>query len=230
MATTGTVAFNLNIEQILDEAMELAGAELTTGEDLQKARRALQLVLIDFQNKNHPLAELENKSFTTTSATAAYQLSAGIIDVMDAVVIRSSTTTPLHRIKLFEYHNIPTKDDTGLPTQFAVDRDRDQITMYLYQTPDTSSDTIDYWCLTQIEDVGSNYTNNLDMSTRYLPAIIFGTAYYMTLKRKPDDEISLQELERKRNRLKAEYEDKLLNIATEDRERGSFIVTPFNYR
>lgn len=229
MATTGTFTYNLNLEEILNEAFELVGGEITNGADLKKARRALALLLIDMQNKGHPLAELENKTFTVTSATPSYTLSAGTIDVLDMVVVRSSVATPVERVPLFQYHKIPTKTQKGLPSQYAVDRDRSAITVHLYQTPENSTDVIDYWCLTEIEDIGTNYGNNLDLNKRYLPAIIYGLAYYMALKKNSDTDVGLQDIMAKRVELKGLYDTALMDANIEDRERAPLKLKPFNY-
>lgn len=223
MATSGTTTFDLDIEEICEKAFELAGGELISGEDLRQARRSLNLLLIDMQNRGHPFAKLENTTFTTTSGTASYQLSAGVMDVMSMTVIRSSVATPITRVPLFEYHKIATKDDEGKPSLFTVDKDRDQPTLYLYQTPENSTDTIDYWYVKEIEDAGE-YSNNLDINRVYLPAIIMGLAYYISLGR-PADQINIAH----RNELKQNYLNMLEMAATEDRDRASFKVRPPGY-
>jgi hypothetical protein len=222
MATSGTTNFSLDIEEIIEKAYELIGRDIVSADDLNSARKSLNLLLIDMQNRGHPLASLQNNTFSTTSGTSQYSLSAGIVDVMSMVVVRSSTATPVERTSLFEYHKIPNKTSEGLPTQFAVDRDRDNVELYLYLTPENSTDTVDYWCLKQIEDAGA-YTNTLDTTVRYQPAVVFGLAYFLTLGDKSEGAMSV------RNELKMNYLDALGMAMTEDRERTSFRVTPFGY-
>jgi hypothetical protein len=221
MSTSSTFNFNMDVEEIIKEALDMVGGDLSSAEDLKKAKTALNLLLIDMQNRGHPLAQLKNTSFITTSAVNQYTLSAGTIDILDMVVVRNGTATAVKRKGLFEYHKIPNKELKGLPTQFTVDRDRETIDLYLYQTPENSTDTIDYWYLKKIEDAGS-YTNNIDVNVRYLPAIIFGLAYFMALKR-PGIDIE------KRNELKENYLDTLGISQLEDRERVSYRVTPYPY-
>jgi hypothetical protein len=221
MATSGTNTFNLTVDEVIDEALSLAGGDLSSGEDLKKARRALNLLLIDMQNRGHPLAELENRTFTVASASASYTLSADVLDVLDVVITRSSVATPVERISLFEYHKIPTKTDKGRPSQYAVDRDRDNVTVHLYQTPENSTDVIDYWCVTAIEDAGA-YSNDIDLNKRYLPAVTFGLAYYISMKRPEVDPAKRQELAQN-------YVTALDNAMMEDRERTSYKVSPFAY-
>ena len=47
MTTTGTVAFNLDMNDLIEEAFERCGAELRSGYDFRTARRSLNLLTID---------------------------------------------------------------------------------------------------------------------------------------------------------------------------------------
>ena len=51
MATSGTYAFNLDLSDILEEAYEMAGLELRSGYDYRTARRSLDLMFLEWQNK-----------------------------------------------------------------------------------------------------------------------------------------------------------------------------------
>ena len=226
--TSGTFAFDLDVEGVIERALQMAMGDIDSGDDLRQARVALSLLLLDMQNRSHPIAELENKTFTCTSGTASYTLSAGTVDILDAVLVRSSTATPLDRIGLFEYHKIPNKTVEGKPTQFAIDRDRSLITVYLYNTPENSTDVVDYWCITNIEDPGP-YSTGLDLSTRYLPAVTFGLAYFILLGKDVSDPNLAQVIAMKRQELKSNYLEALDNATLEDRERVSFRVTPHPY-
>lgn len=228
MATSGTNTFALDIEEICEKAFELAGGELTSGEDLRQARKSLNLVLIDLQNKGHPLAKLERFTFATSvSAQTSYTLDSSVVDVMDVVITRSSVSTTLNRFSLLDYHKIPDKTQRGKPSQYAVDRDRTSTIMYLYQAPDRTTDVIDYWAVTRVQDAGT-YTNSVDLSYRYLPALIFGLAYYIYLSREPKDMDPSYVLQ-KRRELKENYITALNDAVQEDRERTSYKVTPWSY-
>ena len=48
MAYSGTRTFNLNIEEIIEEAYERCGLEVRSGYDLKTARRSLNLMFSDF--------------------------------------------------------------------------------------------------------------------------------------------------------------------------------------
>ena len=48
MATSGTTAFDLNVDELIEEAFERCGLELRTGYDLETARRSLNLMFADW--------------------------------------------------------------------------------------------------------------------------------------------------------------------------------------
>ena len=51
MATSGTYAFNLDLGDIIEEAYERCGIELRSGFDYRTARRSLNLLMLDWQNR-----------------------------------------------------------------------------------------------------------------------------------------------------------------------------------
>ena len=51
MATSGTAAFNLDLNQLVEEAFERCGQELRTGYDLRTARRSLNLMTAEWANR-----------------------------------------------------------------------------------------------------------------------------------------------------------------------------------
>ena len=57
--------------------------------------------------------------------------------------------------------------------------------VYLYPTPENSTDVIKYYALTRIQDAG-DYTNTMEITFRFLPCLTAGLAYYIAMKRAPD--------------------------------------------
>ena len=51
MATSGTTAFNMDFTEIAEEAWERAGREMRSGYDLRTARRSMNLLTIEWQNR-----------------------------------------------------------------------------------------------------------------------------------------------------------------------------------
>ena len=49
--TTATTTFNLDLNEIIEEAFERCGAELRTGYDFRTAKRSLNLMLMDWASR-----------------------------------------------------------------------------------------------------------------------------------------------------------------------------------
>ena len=63
MATSGISTFNLDIGEICEEAFERAGLEMRTGYDLKTARRSLNLLCLEWQNRGINLWTVTKKEF-----------------------------------------------------------------------------------------------------------------------------------------------------------------------
>jgi len=218
MATSGTKTFNLDIAQIIEEALERVGGDPISGEEAAQARRALNLLFIHLINQSAPLSTQKLISFNTVANQASYTLTTDIINVQN-VVVRDSDgkDIELSRDDILEYNRIYNKDQTGKPSTFYMDRTRTGMVMYLFPMPDQAY-TVRYWGTSKIEDV-SAAVQNVDIPTTYLPAIISGLAYYLSLKRRNIEPAYRQEL-------KQLYTEELKAAFEEDRRRVDYYLLP----
>ena len=214
MATSGSRDFNLDVGEIIEEAYERCGLEVRTGYDAKTARRSLNLMFADWANRGLNLWTVKEGTFTVTQGTSSYTLAADIVDVLDVVVRRDSTDYEIERISRGDYATIPNKSTQGRPSQFWVDR---QITpvMYLWSTPENSTDQIRYYYVRRIDDADA-LVNTTDMPFRFYPCMVAGLAYYMAMKRAPD-RIQL---------LKTVYEEEFQRAADEDQGRTPLKLQP----
>ena len=214
MAVSGSVDFELDVSDYVEEAFERCGLEVRTGYDLKTARRSLNLMLAEWANRGLNQWTITQRTQALTSGTRTYSLSTDIIDILSAVVTRSSTDFSLTRVSRDDDLNIPTKSTTGRPTQFFLDR---QVTpsLRLWPTPDNSTDVVVYNALTRIDDADTA-VNTLDVPFRFYPCLAAGLAYYLSLKRAPE----------RTQMLKVIYEEEFERAMGEDRDRASFTVTP----
>ena len=81
MATTGTTAFDMDFTEIAEEAWERAGREMRSGYDLRTARRSMNLLTIEWQNRGLNLWTIDRQTVSITSGTSQYTLAADTIDV-----------------------------------------------------------------------------------------------------------------------------------------------------
>ena len=51
MATSGTNTFNLDVDQVIEEAFERCGINSRSGYDLKSARRSLNIMLAEWANR-----------------------------------------------------------------------------------------------------------------------------------------------------------------------------------
>jgi len=217
MALSGTNAFNLDVDDVIQEAFERCGLHARSGYDLKSARRSLNLLLAEWANRGINLWTVELRTQTLTASTTSYTLDSDLIDILEAVVYKASDTTTdmeVDRISRAEYLNISKKSTEAVPTQYYLLRGQSTPTLYLYPTPD-AADTFKYWGLTKIQDAG-DYEDELDVPTRFLPCLTAGMAYYVSLKKSPERTPLLKQL----------YEEEWQRASEEDRPRSSFYAIP----
>ena len=93
MATSGTTAFNLDLSDILEEAYELCGLKMSSGYDYRTARRGLDLLFLEWQNKGLNLFSVETGTQTLTQGTISYDLSSNVLEVIEAFIRTDSGDT-----------------------------------------------------------------------------------------------------------------------------------------
>lgn len=226
MATSGTTAFNLNIDEIIDEGFERCGLSTTSGYDLRSARRSLDLLFAEWGNRGIHLWKVDLHEAALVSGQAEYSVSSNVSDVLEGYVSSSSIASEnsetqdvsLTKIDRSTYAALPNKLATGQPSQYYVER-LTTPKIYLYQAPDLNTYThLKYYVIKRIEDAGS-YTNQADVAYRFLPCMCAGLAYYLAMKKAPQ---LVQQ-----NKLL--YEDELKRALDEDGQRTSTYITPQSF-
>lgn len=203
----------MDFDQITDTAIAIAGGEPTDAALHKHARRAANLVLIDWTNRGTNLWQLTETTLTLSAGVATYTLAADVMDLTEASY-RDSTgvDTMLGRISRSEYAALSDKDQSGRPSTFLVLRERDQPLLRLWPVPDTSYDeTLYYWYIRRNEDVTS-HGENVGVPSRYLPAFVQFMAYQIACLRPGVDP-------QRRQEIKAEAETLLQRAMRDDRER-----------
>ena len=221
MAVSGTYKFNLDIDEVIQEAMEMIGGEQTLGHEPASARRSINLMLNDWQNRGILLWSTDTTTVTVASDTTTYDLASSALDALIVTYQPNSTSaeTKLERKSFEEYNIIPNKYATGRPTQYTVKRNLANPTIHLYPVPDNSTGLLQVELIRQVQDVNKSFEQNADAPVRFLPCLTAGLAYNMSLKRPGivTDRIAL---------LKANYEELLLRAMEEDKERASIYFRP----
>ena len=218
MTTSGTTTFNMDIDEIIDEALDMIGGESDLGKEPRSARRSLNLILTDWQNRGILLWKTGLGTTTTIEGQTSYDLDQDIIDITEASIRRSGTDIELTRISMDNYQELPNKSTQGRPNQYAVHRKRDNIEVYLWPVPENSTDVFRYWNVSRYQDFTKS-VDTADVPFRFLPCLIYALSYYMSIKRPgvPGDRVAF---------LKQVYEEALQNAMQEDRQRAPFRAIP----
>jgi hypothetical protein len=234
--TSGTYTFDKTfaIDEIIEEAYERIGMQPNAGFNLKSARRSLNIMFQEWANRGLHYWEVANNSLTlvdgqseytmyrstsdgTSDATAVY----GVDDILEASYRNSSSVDfPLTKINRSAYQALSNKTDEGTPTQYFVQRFIDKVTITLYLTPGSTEagNTINYYYVKRIQDVG-DYTNATDVPYRFVPCMVSGLSYYLSQKFAPQ----------RTQELKLLYEDELQRALAEDGSSSSTFITPKTY-
>jgi len=221
MATSGTTAFNMDFTEIAEEAWERAGREMRSGYDLRTARRSMNLMTIEWQNRGINLWTIDEGTVSLVSGTAQYTLPADTVDLLEQVIRTGSGTTQqdltINRISVSTYASIPNKTTTGRPIQFWIERLVDAPKINVWPVPDSNDYTFKYWRMRRIEDAGAG-VQTADMPFRFLPCLVAGLAYHIAMK--------VPELAQRVQMLKAAYEEEFDRAASEDRVKTNARFVP----
>jgi hypothetical protein len=131
MSTTGTTSFNLDVNDLIEEAFERCGRELRTGYDFRTARRSLNLLTIEWANRGINLWTVEQGTIPMVTGQAMYPYPADTIDFMDMVIRTNNGTSNqidinISRIAEPTYMSLPNKLAQGRPIQVYVNRQSGQ--------------------------------------------------------------------------------------------------------
>lgn len=232
MVTTATADFNLNLNELIEEAFERAGAELRSGYDFRTARRSLNLLFAEWANRGINLWTVEPGVLNLVANQATYNLPVDTVDLIEHV-IRTNAGNPnqidvaISRITVSTYASLPTKTATGRPIQIYINRTsgatdpgpvirNPEVTFW--PVPNVSNTyQLVYWRLRRIFDAGTG-TNTQDIPFRFLPCLVAGLSYYVAMKIPNSfDRLPM---------LKQTYDEAWQQAQEEDRDRASWRIVP----
>jgi|TARA_R110002095_G_scaffold5452_1_gene12336 hypothetical protein len=242
--TSGTVTFDKTfaVDEIIEEAYERIGSQVSSGYQLKTARRSLNIMFQEWGNRGLHYWEVgetdidliegqaEYNFFRATSdGTSAVTTPAdtyGVADVLEATLRTSRTAegqadSALTKIDRSTYSAQANKLSKGTPSKYFVQRFIDKTTITVYPTADASNaaKTVHFFFLKRIQDVDTTYTDATDVPYRFVPCMVSGLAFYLAQKFNPQ---LVQQM-------KALYEDELARALSEDGSSTSVHITPRIY-
>jgi len=246
--TSGTVTFDKTfaVDEIIAEAYERIGSQVTSGYQLKTARRSLNVMFQEWGNRGLHYWEVgdtnidlvegqaeyifyratgDGTSATTaggTTGTSTY----GLADVLEATLRSDRGDTDqadsaLTKTDRATFSSLANKLSKGTPSRYFVQRLVDKTTVTLYPTPDSSnaSKEIHIFFVKRIQDADSTYTDATDVPYRFVPCMASGLAFYLAQKFNPQ---LVQQM-------KLYYEDELARALSEDGSSTSVHITPKVY-
>ena len=186
-------------------------------------------MFLEWQNRGVNLWTVKEGTQSLTSGTARYTLDAKILDIVEAFIrtdagdTSSQTDQSLTRISVKQFAHLTNKLDSAKPLQYWFERSDSANSINLWPVPDSQETyTLVYYYIERIADTGANAGTNPEVPSRYLPCLVAGLAYYLSLKKEESkDRIQL---------LKQLYEDEWRIASDAHREKGSLYFVPGGYR
>ncbi len=223
MTTSGTTAFDMDFTEIAEEAWERAGREMRSGYDLRTARRSMNLMTIEWQNRGINMWTIDSGTVNLVKGTTQYTLPADTIDLLEHQIrtnngnAATQSDLTISRISVSTYASIPNKLTEGRPIQLYVERLRDAPKVNVWPVPDNNNYVLYYWRMRRIEDAGAG-VQTADMNFRFFPCLVAGLAYHIAMK--------VPELVDRIPMLKSVYDEQFEMAAGEDREKTAARFVP----
>ncbi len=243
--TSGTVTFDktFSVDEIINEAYERIGSQVTSGYQLKTARRSLNVLFQEWGNRGLHYWEVAETNIDviegqaeytfyrassdgTSSVTTAPASVYGVADILEATLRSDRTATgqsdsSLTKIARSAYSALSSKLSKGTPAQYFVQRFVDKTTLTVYPTSDSTnaSKDIHIYYVKRLQDADATYTDATNVPYRFVPCMVSGLAFYLAQKFNPQ---LVQQM-------KLLYEDELTRALAEDGSSASTYITPKNY-
>ena len=190
---------------------------MTSGYQLTSARRSLNLLFLDWANRGLNLWTIEEATYSLVQGSRELTLPTDTVNVLSAVIRLTQqgqqTDITIDRISREDYLELPDKLTQARPAQYYVQR-ANPTKVFLYPAADQVY-TFVYYRIRRIQDAGG-YSNTADVNFRFLPCLVSGLAYMLSLKFAPERTAGLKQL----------YEEDFQRAALEDRDTASIHLTP----
>jgi|TARA_R100000322_G_scaffold73125_1_gene45976 hypothetical protein len=242
--TSGTTTFDktFSADEIIEEAFERLGIQNVTGYQLKTSRRSLNILFQEWGNRGIHYWEIEETNIDliegqsdydffrssadgTSAVTTPTNGITGMSDILEAQLRSDRTSTdqsdsPMTKVDRSTYAGFSNKLSKGTPNQYWVERFIDKVRVHIYPTPDSTNASKDMhiYFIKRIQDVGA-YTNAADVPFRFVPCMVSGLAYYLSMKYAPQ---LMQPM-------KLVYEDEFQRALQEDGSASSTYITPKAY-
>jgi len=173
--TTGTSVFNLNMNDLIEEAFERAGLEVRTGYDFRTARRSINLLTIEWANRGINLWTIEEGQIPLNTGQVKYPLPVDTIDLLSQVIrtgtLQNQVDININRISEDTYSTIPNKLAQGRPIQVWIDRQSGNVNPTTSTLSGNISATDTTITLSDTSNIAASGYITIDSETIYYPNV-----------------------------------------------------------
>ena len=155
-----------DLTEMIEEASERAGMEIRTGYQLRTARRSLNILLTEWNNRGYNMWEVRQDTIPLITGQVDYVLPPEVIDVVEHVIRQypdqasQQIDLQISRISLPTYATIPNKLVQGRPIQIYFDRLTPSPVARIWPSPNQSGYFLNYWYLKKEWKLVTNVRNN----------------------------------------------------------------------
>jgi len=175
--TTGTTAFNLDMNDLIEEAFERCGQELRTGYNFRTARRSLNLLTIEWANRGINFWTVEQGQIPLVTGQAIYPMPVDTINLLDTVVRQSNGTSNqidinISGISESTYMSLPNKLAQGRPIQMWFNRQSGQENLSTVTLSSTITSTATSITVSSVANLATAGFIKIDNETISYPNIV----------------------------------------------------------
>lgn len=182
MSTSGTVAFTMTLNEIVETAFGHLGiaqeGEAVSARMYADGKRALNLMVKTWGAQPH-LWTLSEGTLALVASQATYVLTPKPMRVLSVRRRQGGIDTPLNEMSRQEYFDQPSKTgSTSTPVSFYYDPQRDTGTLYLWPAPSAqvaSLFSVNFTWLRRMDDMTSA-SNEVDLPQEWLEAVTWNLA------------------------------------------------------
>ncbi len=221
--TSGTVTFDKTfaVDDLIAEAYERIGSQVTSGYQLKSARRSLNILFQEWGNRGLHYWEIGDTNIDLIEGQAEYTFYRSSGDGTSSVTVGGTSGSSTYGVADVLEATFRQNRTQTTQSDAAVQRFIDKTTVTVYPCPDSTAASKDMhiFFVKRIQDADSTYTDATDVPYRFVPCMVSGLAFYLAQKYAPD----------RIQAMKLYYEDELARALAEDGSSSSTYITPKTY-
>lgn len=219
MASSGTYNFEWSLSALIEQAQERAGSDIESVEfrDNRFIVRELNALFSDMANNGPNLWAIDLQTVNLSPNQTTFTAPSSTVDLLEVVLRRDDVDYILTRFDRQDYMELPNKTQAGRPTNFWVDKQIPQYTVYMWPITDISGDQIRYYRMVQLQDVTASGPQTFDLPYLWTDAICYGLAYRLAMRAvmKPNAMMTLDKVQF----LKSAYEQSFFNAVRQNSDK-----------